>query len=80
LAPETIGTTRVPTPKQFDHDYSGLAPAREDFIEAAEDVCVGVVHETGQAKEREKRMSSAYPDLDVLVFGHWSSEMNPWRP
>lgn len=30
----------------------------------------GVVHETGQAKAREERMSAAYPDLDVLVFGH----------
>jgi putative phosphoesterase len=35
-----------------------------------EDVRVGVVHETGPAKNREERMSSAYADLDVLVFGH----------
>lgn len=40
-----------------------------------EDVRVGVVHETGQAKDREERMSGAYADLDVLVFGH--SHM-PW--
>ncbi|MBJ8343069.1 metallophosphoesterase [Antrihabitans sp. YC2-6] len=29
-----------------------------------------VVHETGPATGREKRMSAAYPDTDVLVFGH----------
>ena len=35
-----------------------------------EDVRVGVVHETGQAKGREQRMSVEYAALDVLVFGH----------
>lgn len=29
-----------------------------------------MVHETGQAAGRERRMSETYPDLDVLVFGH----------
>ncbi len=29
-----------------------------------------VVHETGQASGREVRMDAAYPDADVLVFGH----------
>jgi predicted phosphodiesterase len=29
-----------------------------------------VVHETGASKGREERCSAAYPDLDVLVFGH----------
>lgn len=29
-----------------------------------------VVHETGTAKGREARMAAAYPDTDVLVFGH----------
>jgi putative phosphoesterase len=33
-------------------------------------VRIGVVHETGQAKGREERMAQAFPDLDVLVFGH----------
>lgn len=33
-------------------------------------VRVGVVHETGQARGREARCAAAYPDLDVLVFGH----------
>jgi putative phosphoesterase len=31
---------------------------------------LGVVHETGQSAGREQRMAAAYPDLDVLVFGH----------
>ena len=31
---------------------------------------LGVVHETGQKLRREERMDAAYPDLDVLVFGH----------
>ena len=29
-----------------------------------------VVHETGASTGREARMASAYPDTDVLVFGH----------
>lgn len=29
-----------------------------------------VVHETGAAAGREKRMAKRYPDTDVLVFGH----------
>ena len=33
-------------------------------------VRLGVVHETGAAQGREARCSLAYPDLDVLVFGH----------
>ncbi|MFD8422161.1 metallophosphoesterase family protein [Streptomyces sp. NPDC059466] len=31
---------------------------------------LGVVHETGSAKGRERRCAERYPDLDVLVFGH----------
>ncbi|GIT80480.1 hypothetical protein LLS1_21490 [Leifsonia sp. LS1] len=29
-----------------------------------------VVHETGAAQGREERADRAYPDADVLVFGH----------
>jgi putative phosphoesterase len=29
-----------------------------------------VVHETGDARRRETRMDEAFPDTDVLVFGH----------
>jgi putative phosphoesterase len=35
-----------------------------------EGIRLGVVHETGPSQGREARMSSLYPDLDVLVFGH----------
>ncbi|HST70887.1 metallophosphoesterase family protein [Kocuria sp. U4B] len=33
-------------------------------------VRLGMVHETGGAPGREARMDRAFPDLDVLVFGH----------
>ncbi|GAB7040187.1 MULTISPECIES: metallophosphoesterase family protein [Catenuloplanes] len=33
-------------------------------------VRLAVVHETGDAKGREARCAAAYPDTDVLVFGH----------
>jgi uncharacterized protein len=33
-------------------------------------VRLAMVHETGQAKGREERCAAAYPDTDVLVFGH----------
>jgi putative phosphoesterase len=31
---------------------------------------LAVVHETGAAAGRERRCAAAYPDVDVLVFGH----------
>ncbi|WP_306208366.1 metallophosphoesterase family protein [Actinoplanes sp. RD1] len=31
---------------------------------------LAVVHETGDAKGREIRCAAAYPDVDLLVFGH----------
>jgi putative phosphoesterase len=33
-------------------------------------VRVAVVHETGPAKGREARCAAAFPDCDLLVFGH----------
>ncbi|MCJ1707926.1 metallophosphoesterase family protein [Microbacterium sp. VKM Ac-2923] len=33
-------------------------------------VRLAVVHETGPATGREKRMDAAFPDTDLLVFGH----------
>ena len=35
-----------------------------------EGVRVAVVHETGQKQRREERMDAAFPDADLLVFGH----------
>ncbi|MGN6743368.1 MAG: metallophosphoesterase family protein [Amnibacterium sp.] len=54
-------------------------------------VRLAVVHETGQAPGRERRMDEAFPDTDVLVFGHshipWDSTtprglrlLNPGSP
>jgi uncharacterized protein len=37
---------------------------------AVDGVRVAVVHETGQATRREQRMDAAFPDTDLLVFGH----------
>mgnify|MGYP004467638929 CR=1 FL=1 len=33
-------------------------------------VAFAVIHETGDAKGREARCAAAFPDADVLVFGH----------
>ena len=33
-------------------------------------VRIAVVHETGQRDGREQRCAAAYPDVDLLVFGH----------
>ncbi|MFK4807859.1 metallophosphoesterase family protein [Microbacterium sp. ZW CA_36] len=35
-----------------------------------EGVRFAVVHETGPSQRREARMAAAFPDTDVLVFGH----------
>ncbi len=35
-----------------------------------DDLRLAVVHETGPAAGRERRCAAAYPDVDVLVFGH----------
>jgi uncharacterized protein len=45
-------------------------------------VRMAVVHETGPAAGRERRCAAAFPDVDVLVFGHshipWDT--TPTRP
>lgn len=43
-------------------------PERADVTLAG--VRFTVVHETGGSAGREARMAAAYPDTDVLVFGH----------
>ena len=75
-----------------NNDHGAL---RERLPEIAhceiEGVRIGVVHETGAATGREKRMDIAFPDTDVLVFGHshipWDSTtprglrlLNPGSP
>ncbi|HEX4429389.1 MAG TPA: YfcE family phosphodiesterase [Frankiaceae bacterium] len=71
------------------------APIRARLPETAqatlEGVRVTVVHETGGAKGREARLDRAYPDTDLLIFGHshipWDSTtpggmrlLNPGSP
>lgn len=54
-----------------NNDGGDLATRLPEFASQVVDgVRLGVVHETGDAKRREARMSERYPDLDVLVFGH----------
>jgi putative phosphoesterase len=54
-------------------------------------LAIAVVHETGQARGRAERCDAAFPDADVLVFGHshipWDSTtprglrlLNPGSP
>ena len=31
---------------------------------------IAVIHETGQSKGRTERCAAAFPDTDLLVFGH----------
>jgi uncharacterized protein len=49
-------------------------PLRDRLPEVArvelDGVHVAVVHETGAASGRERRCAAAFPDADVLVFGH----------
>lgn len=49
-------------------DLRGRLP--EVARRAIDGVRFAVVHQTGQASGREMRMDAAYPDVDVLVFGH----------
>ncbi|UPL14099.1 metallophosphoesterase family protein [Microbacterium galbinum] len=77
-----------------NNDGADLRERMPEFaVEAIEGLTVGVVHETGAATGRERRMDLAYPDaaLDVLVFGHshipWDSRtprgirlLNPGSP
>lgn len=35
-----------------------------------EGIRFAVTHETGASTGRERRMDAAFPDVDVLVFGH----------
>lgn len=38
--------------------------------ETVDGIRIAVVHETGSASGREARADAAYPDIDLLVFGH----------
>lgn len=45
-----------------------------------EGVRLAVVHDTGPAARREARMDAAFPDADVLVFGHSHIPWNTVSP
>jgi putative phosphoesterase len=45
-----------------------------------EGIRIAVVHETGPATGREQRCDAAYPDTDVLVFGHSHIPWNTVTP
>ncbi len=54
-----------------NNDGPGLRARLPEVARAeVEGVRLGVVHETGGKHGREQRADAAYPDLDVLVFGH----------
>ena len=54
-----------------NNDGPELRRRLPEFARATvEGVRVAVVHETGDAKGREARCERAYPDVDLLVFGH----------
>jgi putative phosphoesterase len=43
-------------------------------------VRLAVVHETGESRRREARVDAAFPDIDVLVFGHSHIPWNTVTP
>ncbi|WP_415974117.1 metallophosphoesterase family protein [Rhodococcus sp. 077-4] len=49
-------------------ELRALMPERADVVLGG--VRFTVVHETGASTGRERRMAAAYPETDVLVFGH----------
>ncbi|KQZ89785.1 phosphodiesterase [Phycicoccus sp. Root563] len=54
-----------------NNDHGVLRDRLHEFASlTVEGLRFGVVHETGQSTGREARCDAAYPELDVLVFGH----------
>ncbi|TVT23627.1 metallophosphoesterase [Amycolatopsis acidiphila] len=54
-----------------NNDGPGLRARLPEVARAELDgLRLAVVHETGAAKGREQRCAAAFPDTDVLVFGH----------
>ena len=49
-------------------DLRGVLP--EVARDTVEGIRFAMIHETGAAAGREVRMDAAFPDTDVLVFGH----------
>jgi uncharacterized protein len=59
-----------------DVEMTGLLP--EELLVEVDRVRVGMVHDSGQAAGRGRRMRRRFPDADVVVFGHshipWDAE------
>lgn len=54
-----------------NNDGSDLRDRLPEVARASIDgVRIAVVHETGPAAGRETRAAAAYPDTDLLIFGH----------
>ncbi|MFE9680146.1 metallophosphoesterase family protein [Streptomyces sp. NPDC006285] len=54
-----------------NNDGPGLRARLPEVARAELDgLRLGVIHETGAARNREQRCADLFPDLDVLVFGH----------
>jgi putative phosphoesterase len=54
-----------------NNDHGALRERLPEIARAEmEGVRFAVVHETGDAKGRERRCAARFPDTDVLVFGH----------
>lgn len=51
-----------------DRGLEGVLPARLDLDLAG--VAVGVVHDAGPARGRERRLRRLFPDAALVVFGH----------
>ncbi len=51
-----------------DVELAGLLP--EELVLEVDGVRVGMVHDSGQATGRDRRMRRRFPDADVVVFGH----------
>ncbi len=75
-----------------NNDHGALRRRLPEVARAeVEGLRVAVVHETGDAKGRERRCAARFPDTDVLFFGHshipWDSTtdtglrlLNPGSP
>ncbi|MDK1360499.1 metallophosphoesterase [Arthrobacter sp. zg-Y1219] len=56
----------------YGNNDGGALRTRLPLVATAtvEEVRLAVIHETGSAAGREKRMDEQFPDTDLLVFGH----------
>lgn len=54
-----------------NNDGAGLRAVLPEIArESIEGIRFAMIHQTGAATGRERRMDAAFPDTDVLVFGH----------